>query len=305
LEQSLAVYDSQKYRAHAFLYGQDPGVTCLANIALILWLLGYPGQALRKVHEALTLARELSHSPSLAFALAFAACVHQCRHEGPATQEWAESMLTLAIEQGFVLFEAWGKYMRGWAVVEQGQGDGGITQIHQGIAIYRATGAELAKPYQLVLLAEAYGKVGQIKEGLRVVAEGLAALDKAGERLWEAELYRLKGQLTLQFEIQSLKSKVEEEAEGCFRKAIEIAHQQQAKSLELRAVMSLVRLRQRQAQEHATRSTQHDSRSTQHDSRVRLAESHRMLAAIYHWFTEGFDTKDLQEAKALLAELSD
>jgi predicted ATPase len=169
--------------------------------------------------------------------------------------------------------------------------------------------------------ADAYEKAGQAENGLHVIAEALAAVDKTGERFYEAELYRLKGELTLQNEARgwrletscpspqasSLKplasSGAEQEAEGCFLKAIAIAQKQQAKSLELRAVMSLVRLRQNQAQQHATRSTHHGSDATPHEVRIRLAEAHQMLSAVYNWFTEGFDTKDLQEAKALLAEL--
>jgi hypothetical protein len=163
-------------------------------------------------------------------------------------------------------------------------------------------------PIHLARLAEAYGKGRKIEEGLTAVAEALATVDKTEERFWEAELYRLKGELTLQqFRVQSSKLKVEKNlesgvrspefvAEECFLKAVVIARQQQAKSLELRAVMSLVRLRQRQA-------TQHAPRAMQHETRTRLAEAHHMLTKIYTWFTEGFDTKDLQEAKALLAEL--
>jgi len=138
--------------------------------------------------------------------------------------------------------------------------------------------------YFLALLAEAYGKGGQAEEGLHVLAEALAHVDKTGERYYEAELYRLKGELTLQqLKVQGSKFKVEEEVEECFLKAIEIARWQQAKSLELRAVMSLARLWQQQGKKD---------------------EARQMLAEVYGWFTEGFDTADLQEAKALLEELT-
>jgi adenylate cyclase len=152
-----------------------------------------------------------------------------------------------------------------------------------------------------------YEHVGEIEGGLTMLAQALAAVEKSGMRWWEAELHRLRGEITLaQSKVQSLKSKVTDprslnpdpqgEAEACFLKAIEIARMQQAKSLELRAVMSLVRLRQHQASEEG-------SRNTQHATRVRLAEAHRMLSEVYNWFTEGFDTKDLQEAKVLLDSL--
>jgi predicted ATPase len=175
----------------------------------------------------------------------------------------------------------------------------------------------LATPSSIHLarLAEAYGKVGKIEEGLTAVAEALAVIDKTGERFYEAELYRLKGELTLHKSRVGIAhqegtgaeagtvggahptASVQAEAEACFQKAIEIARKQQAKSLELRAVTSLVRLRQQQVQNHAPRITQHEIRT-------RLDEAHEMLSEIYGWFTEGFDTKDLQEAKALLDELA-
>jgi predicted ATPase len=173
-------------------------------------------------------------------------------------------------------------------LAEQGWEDEGIAQIQQGIAAFRATGAELYRPYFLALLAEAYEKAKQSEQGLAVLAEALAAVDNAGERFYEAELYRLKGELLLAQEgcrpqAVGCREKTEE-AEACFLKAIEVARKQQAKSLELRAVMSLAKLWQRQSKQK---------------------EAHEMLAAVYNWFTEGFDTKDLQEAKALLDELSE
>ena len=152
--------------------------------------------------------------------------------------------------------------------------------------------------YYLALLAEAYGKAGLAEEGLAALAEALTVVDKSGERFYEAELHRLRGELTLaQSRVQRLESSVQKEAEEYFHKAIEIARKQQAKSLELRAAMSLVRLRQQQA-------AQPESRITQHETRAKLDEAHQMLSDVYHWFTEGFDTKDLQEAKTLLDELA-
>jgi predicted ATPase len=193
-------------------------------------------------------------------------------------------LIELSSEQGFALPLAWGTIERGWALAEQGQAEAGIAQIRQGLAAQQVTGAELYRPYWLALLAEAYRKVGESEEGLHVLAEALAVVDKNGERFYEAELYRLKGELTLaQSSVQSLESSIQKEAEACFCKAVEIARRQQAKSLELRAVMSLAKLWQRQG---------------------KPKEAHEMLAEIYGWFTEGFDTKDLQDAKALLDELS-
>jgi len=198
----------------------------------------------------------------------------------------------------------YGMTIRGWALTEQEQVEEGIAQMRQNLG-------SILCPAKL---AEAYGKVGQVEEGLSVVAEALAFVDKTGAYLSEAELYRIKGELLLTREGKSQKANSKRqksenpkpnsrildpfsEAEACFLKAIEIAQKQSAKSLELRAVMSLVRLRQQQAAHHA-------SHNTEHESRTKLAEAHTMLSAIYDWFTEGFDTKDLQEAKALLESLS-
>jgi predicted ATPase len=176
----------------------------------------------------------------------------------------------------------------------------------RGLDAHQATGSELWRSYYFALLAEQYGKVQRPDDGLKVLTKALALVNETGERFYEAELYRLKGELTLQREnqkskVKNQKAKIETdphaEAEACFLKAIKIAQRQQAKSLELRTMMSLVRLRQQQA-------TQLGSRTTHHEIRTRLDEAHRMLSEICHWFTEGFDTKDLQEAKVLIKELS-
>jgi TOMM system kinase/cyclase fusion protein len=278
LEQGIALYNPQQYRSHAFLYGYDSGVHCLAFGAWALWYLGYPDHALRRIHEALTLAQELSHPFSFAFALAFAAWLHQLRREGQAAQERAEAAIAVASDQGFPFWESWGTVLRGWALAEQGQSAEGIAQMRQGIAAWRATGAELQLPYYLALLVEAYGQAGQAAEGLQVLAEALTAVHKTGERQHEAELYRLKGELLLTQAVPDA-----QEAESCLRQAVDVACQQQVKSLELRAAMSLSRLWQRQG---------------------KCTEAAELLAPIYGWFTEGFDTADLQEAKALLEELS-
>jgi predicted ATPase len=296
MEQGAALYDPQKHRSHAVLYEEDPEVCRLAVEALALWYLGYPDQALGSIHNALSLAREIAHPYSLAMALALAAWLYQCRRETQRTHESAEATITLSTGQGFPFWAAWGTILRGWVLTEQGQGEEGLAQIRRGLPLYQATGAEAFQPYFLALLAEVYGKVGQAQDGLTILAEALARVDRTGERLHAAELYRLKGTLTLQFDVQNPKSQftalqpltpnpqADAEAEECFWKAIEIARKQQAKSLELRAAMSLSRLWQRQGKRHDARD---------------------LLASIYGWFTEGFDTADLQEAKALLDELGE
>jgi len=278
LEQGMALYDPQKHRSHAFLYGQDPDVICRSFAAMPIWMLGYPDHALRSSHEALTLAQEFTHPFSLALALAQASNVHHYRREAQVVQERAEALIALSTEQGFPQWLAYGTIMRGWALIARGEGAEGIAQIRQGLVARRAVGAELLRPYFLSLLTEAYGGVGQPEEGLTVLVEALAIVDNTGERNWEAELHRLKGELLLMQQGQKVG-----EAEECFRQALDTARRQQAKSLELRAAMSLSRLWQQQGKQE---------------------EAHQLLAEIYAWFTEGFDTADLKEAKILLEELA-
>jgi DNA-binding winged helix-turn-helix (wHTH) protein/predicted ATPase len=293
LEQGVALYDPLQHRSHALLYSQDPKVASLSIAAHLLWLLGYPDQALKSIHDALTLAQELSHPFSLAFALIGAARLHQCRREGKMTQERADAAITLSTEQRFSPWLARGTTYRGWALAEQGQGEEGIAEIRQGLAVTRSIEQELGGTQLLAMLAETYGGVGQPEEGLAALAKALVLVDKTEERMAEAELYRLKGQLTLQklsviscqFSVTDPRPLIPDpqgEAEACFLKAIEVAQKQQAKSLELRATTSLARLWQQQGKRHEVRNT---------------------LSDIYNWFTEGFGTKDLQEAKALLDSL--
>ena len=293
LEQAITLYDPQKHPRSTVT--ADPRVDYLSFAAWTLWLLGYPDQGLKRNYEALTLAEELSHPFSLAYALGLAAVLHLLRREGSLARERAEAAITLSTEQGFPYWLAVGMGVRDCALAEQGQVQEGIAQMRQSRA-----------PFTLALLARAYGKLGQVEEGLTVLAEALDTVNKTGERVGEAELHRLKGELVLQSgvrsqnksrQVRSPESEVPstqpltpstqaaaaQEAEGYFLKAIEVAHHQQAKSLELRAVMSLSRLWQQQDKKK---------------------EAHRMLAEIYHWFTEGFDTKDLQEAKTLLEDLA-
>jgi predicted ATPase len=276
LEQGAAHYDPQRHRSLTFGAIQHPGVTCLAFGARVLWALGYPHQALQRSQEALTLARELSHPFSLAYALGCAAALHQLRREWQAAQERAEAAIALAREQGFTLWLAMGTILRGWALPLQDQQAERIALMRQGLAAYRATGAAVAQSYFLALLAEAYGKGGKAEEGLCVLAEALKAVAHHGERFYEAELCRLKGELLLMASAAQ-----HAEAEACFQQALAVARRQEAKSLELRAAINLSRLWQQHGKQDAAR---------------------QLLAPVYGWFTEGFDTADLREAKALLAE---
>jgi TOMM system kinase/cyclase fusion protein len=277
--QSIALYDPQQHRASAFRYGEDAGVVCGAHDAWALWRLGYPDQGRVRSDEAVSLAQQIAHPFSLGFALSFAAMFHQFCHDGRAAQACAEAAIRLATEQGFPYIMAVGSLLRGWALASQGQAQEGIEQIHQGLTAWRATGAEIQRPHFLALLAEAHGTMGQSEAGLIALTEALTLADTTEERYYEAELYRLKGALLLQQNADN-----QAEAETSFQHAIHIAQNQQAKSWELRAATSLTRLWQQQGKRQ---------------------EAHDFLAPVYHWFTEGFDTADLQEAKALLDEWSE
>jgi predicted ATPase len=277
LEACLARYTLDQHRSLVFRMGQDPGVGCRAYTAWTLWLLGYPDQALAHLHEALALAHELSHPYSLAFAWSMAAIVSQFRRDVSTVHEQAEASITLSTEQGFPHWAAMGTSARGWALALQGQGEEGMAQVRQGIAAFRATGSAVAVPYFSALLADVSAHLGHTEDGLQALAEAHALMEQQEERWWEAEVSRLRGVLLLQ-QTGTLPT----EAETCFRQALDVARRQEAKSLELRAAMSLSRLWQQQGKH---------------------AEVYELLAPIYGWFTEGFDTTDLQEAKALLEEL--
>jgi predicted ATPase len=287
--------------AHLVDFGQDPWVACLCYEAFALAPLGYLDQAQQKLHQAYDRAQVLAHPFSLVFCLEFCCHIARFRGEPHAVSEHAQAFTTLSTEYGFRQREASGLLYGGWALTAQQQTQTGLAQIRQGLAAYRAVQATLLQPLFLAFLAEAASRGPQIAEGLAAVTEALELTQRAGERFYEAELHRLKGQLTLQQEARgwrletnppssqasSLKPLVSRvagrEAEECFLKAIAIAQQQRAKLWELRAAMSLSRLWARQGQRQQAR---------------------QLLAEVYNWFTEGFDTADLQEAKALLKELS-
>ena len=278
LAQGIALYDPQRYRASAALYGEDIGVIYHNYAAWTLWCLGYPEQGRARSGEATTLAQQLAYPFSLAHAMVLAALFHTFRRDVCLTQACAESAIILATDQGFPHHRALGSILRGWALAHQGQAQDGIEQLHHGLRACQVIGITLLRPYYLALLADAHGTAGHQELGLKVLTEALTLIDTTGERVWEPELYRLKGELLLQ---QS--SSNQTEAESCFQQAITIAQNQQAKSLELRAVMSLSRLWQQQG---------------------KRKEAHDLLAPVYGWFTEGFDTADLKDAKALLDELT-
>jgi len=277
LEQMISFYEPQQHhRSLVFLRGSDAGLSALAYDACCLWCLGYPDQALSRSREALALARELGHPMSLAEVLYFAGCLfNKMRRDAQALEGSSEELMPLSNEK----VPAWsggGTTRRGEALAMLGQVQEGIAQMREGMAALQSVGVRCYLPGILCSLAEAQAKAGQPEEGLTTLAEALALVEETNEHYWEAELYRLKGELLLM-------QGDDAEAEASFYKAVEVARRQSAKSWELRATVSLCRLWRKQG---------------------RVDEARQMLAEIYNWFTEGFDTPDLQEARALLEELS-
>jgi DNA-binding winged helix-turn-helix (wHTH) protein/tetratricopeptide (TPR) repeat protein len=277
MERGITLYDRQQHQTLTSLYGKELGVACRYWSALALWFLGYPDQALQKMQEALTLAQDLAHPYRMAMALDRASFLGQFRRENHATRQWAESAVGIAAEHGFRRHAALGPILRGWAQSVTGQAVEGIPQIRQGMNTYRELGMAMEEPYFLALLAEAQAREGLIEEGLATLAEALVALPSGRDFFYKAELYRLQGELLWQWSGSD-----ERAVEDSFQQALDIARQQRAKSLELRAAMSLSRLWQHQG---------------------RRGEARQLLEAIYHQFTEGFSTPDLRAAKGIIETL--
>jgi predicted ATPase len=276
LRRSASLYAPEQHRPLTWVYGHEPGMYAEVYLSDTLWLLGYPDQALAHAAEVLRLGLAVAQAQSQAFALMSAALINQWRGDLQRMGELTEEGFALCAEQGLPLWLAYATTKRGWLKAERGEAAEGIAEMRRGIAGVRSTGAEIVLTVDLCMLAEQYGKAGRHGEGLAVVAEALALAEKGGERCWEAELYRVKGELLRGAGAEA------SEAEASFRQAVEIARRQKAKSLELRAAVSLARLWQQQG---------------------KRAEAHKILADIYGWFTEGFETLDLKEAGGLLEEL--
>ena len=277
-EEGLALYDPDEHRSHALRYaGHDPGVCCRYHSAVALWLLGCPDQAIAMAHDAVRLATELAQPISLAIALGYLSFLHQFRGEARLAQEQAEATIARAAEQAYFQYRATGIIIRGWAVAVEGDLEAGTAALQDGLRDLRAAGADVRRSYFLALLADIYARSGRTEAARSAIADALAFAEESGERWWEADLYRLKGELLL---AQSTANGAK--AEACFHRALEVGRRQSAKALELRAATSLARLWADQGER---------------------AEAHDLLAPVYDWFTEGFETADLKEAKALLEEL--
>jgi tetratricopeptide (TPR) repeat protein len=277
LERGIAAYDPQQCHSHDHLYESDPWLACLGALSMTLWFLGYPDQALQRNNEALILARELSHPYSLARTLAYVTGLHWLRRDWQLLQERAEVLRTLAAKQGFTELLALATKRCGLALIGQGQAAVGLLQLQQSMATLLALRTEERRATLLTQLAMMHGQMGQPEEGLRLLAEAMTVRQTTEERLDEVGRYRLKGELLLMLPQPDVR-----QAEGCFWQALAIARRQRARSSELRTALCLSRLWQQQG---------------------KRAEARQLLAELYHWFTEGFNSADLQEASALLEVL--
>jgi class 3 adenylate cyclase/predicted ATPase len=278
-EQGIKLYDSHSFDPHVLPPGrEDPGIIHKSHSAHVLWILGYPERSLERIKTALELGRELDHPFSMVFAQFSDALVHLLRGEYDLALEQAKIAVETSVEMEFVFFQGWSRVYMGAAMAALGRGEEGIPHIKSGLDLCGEAGVKAWRHHDF-FLAEAYGRVGKISEGLDTITKALPIIKKHGTRFFESELHRLKGELFLKKESPDVLG-----AETELKKALEIAGRRQAKSLELRAAVSMSRLWQKQGKEK---------------------ESYKLLSDIYGWFTEGFDTNDLKEAKKLIKDLTD
>jgi predicted ATPase len=276
LERVISEFDPLKHSL-SFYDATDTRVSCLTFAAWTLLFQGQPEKALRLAGQALALARALARPYNLAFALHVNCLFHQVRGDRATVEERSAELVTLATEQGYPHMVGTGTFFLGWAHAERGEAETGVEEMHRGLAAKRATGAELKVPYYLGLLARAYAMVGRSSAALPLLAEALERVETTGERWYEAELCRLRGEALVRSNAVTVA-----EVEACFYRAINLARDQGAKRWELSATTSLARL----WAEHGERRKAYD-----------------LLTPVHAWFTEGFDTPDLVEAKALLDAL--
>jgi len=274
----LSLYSPDHHSSEVLLYGQDPGVACMFWAAWSLWFLGYPDQALSKGKESLALAKKLSHPYSLAIANDLLASVYQFRGEPELAYESALEAITISKENGYELFLEMGCLIKGWALFKQGEKIEGLSIMKESYDEWVKTGTEIFCSYWLAFLAEAFLRMDEIKNGLDLLDRVLDNENNNEETFYRAEFYRLRGELLL-----ARFPKAQSKTEICFRKAVDIAHKQNNKSIELRSIMSLGNLLHKQKKDK---------------------EAFKTLSKSYNWFTEGFDTSDLRKAKSMLDKLS-
>ncbi len=279
LDQGIVLHRPQYHQARAL---QDPGVTCLAYAGGALWLRSYVDQTLQRSEEAVALARSFSHAFSLAHALYWAALLHLCRREWQAARDRVDASLALATEHQLPFWLAMCMMLRGRTQIELDDVEAGMSQVSKGITLFQSTGSVSGQTGYLSWLAEAQSRAGQVEVGLETLRSALRAAHQTGEHLYIAELYRLQGEFLLQGESRDHPTGEQGAAESCFHQALVLSRDQQTKSWELRAATSLARLWQ---------------------SQDKHQDAYDLLAPVYGWFTEGFDTADLQDAKAILDKL--
>jgi predicted ATPase len=284
LDAALALYDPREHSILAYRFAYEPRIAILCYLAHAALHLGYPEQALARYSQLLEDIRSHRHSPSVAFGL-FQASLF-CTYErdlgvvshptdlGP-DEDIVDQLITVCTEHGFSLWRTSGVILKGWLLAQAGQGDAGLAQIREGIATWLGHEAKLFLPRWLILLASALGRLGQHGTGLETIDTAFTLIAETNERWNEAELYLRRGELQLALSEADL-------AETSFEQAVDVARTQNTKLWELRAARALARLWR---------------------DRGRRAEAHDLLAPVYGWFTEGFDTADLKHAKALLDEL--
>jgi predicted ATPase/predicted Ser/Thr protein kinase len=282
LERMNAYYDPGRHAHLGFIYGQDPGIISLCSTASVLWCLGYQDKAFQQSRTMLETARRANHPFSLAAALALDSLYHLLRRDIAGLERNGREVAALAEERGFLFFVGIGAFKLGFAAVLQGRIEEGLAKLHQALDIYRATGVRFTLTELLGSLAEAYGMAGQAEKGLEFMAQALAEVERGGERYYEAEIYRLKGMLMLKKAEGEDREAMEKEAEACFRRSLDIARAQSAKSFELRTAINLARLLHKQG---------------------KGSEGKGLLEDVYGRFTEGFGMPELQEAKSLIEEL--
>ena len=278
LEQALALYDPDEHRSPAFVYALDPRVVCLDYLARTLFALGFVDQAIHNNDEAIAEARRIRHRISLAHPLFFGGTLRQLCGDREGVRERAEELMTLAEEEKFLFWSAGGTILRAWVEADAGDLESGIRGIREGIGEWQATGAEYMMPYFLALLAEMHIRSRHARDALPLLDEAVGRIERSGERWFEAEVHRITGEAYLTSDQRD-----EPRAEECFARALQVARAQNARLWQLRAAVSLGRLWRQQAKQ---------------------TEAHDLLAPVHDWFTEGFDTPDVKEAKALLDELS-
>jgi predicted ATPase len=274
-EQCLALDARARRDFFGTLVAEDPHVAIVTNLSCGLSYLGYLDRGRARDAEAIGDAGALAHPFSHTYALGLFFC-HWTGQDVDQTLQRAEKVIALSTEYGFSMFQLLATMGRGWCLAALGQPEVGIAQLQQGVTLWRSSGAEVGIPFMLTLLADAYGRAGQPEEGLKQLVEAELSMQIRNERVYETELHRIRGELLTS--VRDFAS-----AEDSFREAIAVAQRQSAKLFELRAATRLACLRRDQGKRN---------------------EARELLAPVYGWFTEGFDTRDLKEAKALLEELS-